>query len=103
MDSRELKLVLLAVVAVLLFPVLGMWIWGTGMMGRWMMGPGMMGYGAGVGLLVLLLLAAGAALLLTGPSRRASPEDAQDILKRRLAAGEISREQYEQLQQAIRA
>ena len=27
----------------------------------------------------------------------------QDILKRRLAAGEISREQYEQLQQAIRA
>ncbi len=102
MDSRELRLVLLVVVAVLLFPVLGMWMWGTGMMGRWMMGPGMMGYGAGFGLPVLLLLAAGVALLLDGP-RRVSPEGAQGILKRRLASGEISREQYEELQQAIRA
>jgi len=103
MDSRELRLVLLVVVAVLLFPVLGMWMWGTGMMGRWMIGPGMMGYSAGFGLVVLLLLAAGVALLLTGPARRASSEDAQGILKRRLASGEISREQYEELKQAIRA
>ncbi len=104
MGSRELTVVVLVVLAaVLLLPVLGMSMWGAGMMGRWMTGTGMMGYGAGFALLVLILLGMGVALLVTGLSRRPAPEDALGILKRRLAAGEISREQYEELKQVLRA
>lgn len=111
------------VLVVLLVPILG-----AGMMGPGMMGPGMMrGYGpsaapgAGggwawglamglgglamlafwgaviVGIVLLVRWVAGSA---AGPAARGG-ESALDILKRRYAAGEITREEYEQMRQVL--
>ncbi len=91
-------LILLAVIfaAIVLLPLLGMSMWGFMMMG-W--APGMMG---GLGLLALLFVIAGIALLVTGLVRRESrAEDSLDTLKRRVAAGEITKEQYEELRELL--
>ena len=37
------------------------------------------------------------------PGQRSSPEDPQAILRRRLAAGEITREQFEQARRALQS
>lgn len=104
MNSRELTTVLLVILGVIvLLPVLGMSLWGFGMMGPGMMGPGMMGRGAGgfAGLTLLLLLA-GIVLIVLGFTRRESRlEEPLEILKRRLARGEITREQYAEMKQAL--
>jgi uncharacterized membrane protein len=60
-----------------------------------MMGPGMMGPG-------LLLLVAGVALVVLGLSRRETQDTALDILRQRLARGEITPEQYEELKKLLR-
>jgi len=78
------------------------------MMGPGMMGPGMMGRGGwggpgGFGLPTLLLLVGGIALIVLAFTRKErSPEEPLDILKSRLARGEITREQYEDLKQVLR-
>lgn len=112
MDSRELTTVLLVILGVIvLLPILGMALWGGGMMGPGMMGPGMMGpgmmgrsgWGGGPGgFLIVLLLIAGIALVVLGFTRREGrAEEPLEILKRRLARGEITREQYDELKQAL--
>lgn len=109
MNSRELTTVLLVILGVIvLLPVLGMSLWGFGMMGPGMMGPGMMGPGmmgrgaGGFAGLTLLLLLAGIVLIVLGFTRRESrPEEPLEILKRRRARGEITREQYEEMKQVL--
>jgi uncharacterized membrane protein len=104
MNSRDLLVVLLVIVgAVLLLPVLGMSFGHFGMMGPWMMGRGFTtGYGGGLGLLVMLLFVGGIALLVLGFTRRdAQSQEPLNVLKLRLARGEITPEQYEELKQAI--
>jgi putative membrane protein len=111
MSGRDVLWVVVAVLGVLLLiPVLGMAFWGWGwMMGPGMMGPGMMtrwgwggGWGGLLGLLVLLLLVAGVALVVLGLSRRETQDTALDILRQRLARGEITPEQYEELRKLLR-
>ncbi len=103
MDSHDLITVLLVIVgAVVLLPVLGMVLWGFGMMGPGMMGPGMMSYGGGAGLLTLVLLIVGIVLIARGLTRKGSTsEEPLEVLKRRLARGEISKEQYEELKHSL--
>ncbi len=117
MSGRDIGIVALVVVAVLiLLPLLG----GIGMMGSWhMSGPGMMGgqwsgdrWGGGwsmpfFGMIFWLLVLAGIVLVVVSLARRgASPEqkpaDAPlDILRRRLASGEITREEYEAVKKEL--
>ncbi|MDR7521852.1 MAG: SHOCT domain-containing protein [Armatimonadota bacterium] len=117
MSGRDLGIVALVVIGVLiLLPLLG----GFGMMGGWgMMGPGMMGpwsggrWGAGWGMPFLgglfgLLILAGIVLAVVALTRRegVGPSAGQaeaplDILKRRLAKGEISRDEYEALKKEL--
>ncbi len=117
MSGRDVLLVAVVVLGLLLlFPVLGMvlggwgWMMGPGMMGPGMMGPGMMGrwgWGAGwgwggvAGLVVVLLLVAGVVLVVLGLTRREGPDSALEILRQRLARGEISPEQYEELRKLL--
>jgi len=109
MTSRDLTVVLLVVLgAVVLLPVLGMSLWGFGMMGPGhMAGRGMMGgwYGGGVGwfgVLALLLLVAGVVLIVRGLAGRPAPdEEPLEILKRRLARGEITPQQFDELKKAL--
>ena len=116
MNSRDLTVVLLVILGVLvLLPVLGMTLggfggmmgpgmMGPGMMGPGMMGPGMMGGGGygGFGLLTLLLLVAGVVLIVLAFTRREGRSDgALEILKQRLARGEITPEQYEELKKVL--
>ncbi len=104
MNSRDLVTVLLVLLGVIvLLPGLGMVLWGFGMMGPGMMGRGMMGYGGGgFGLLILLLLIAGIVLIVRGLTRKEpTSEDPLEVLKRRLARGDISKEQYEELKHAL--
>jgi len=111
MSARDVLWVVVAVLGILLLiPVLGMAFWGWGwMMGPGMMGPGMMGrwgwgggWGGLLGLLVLLLLVAGTALVVLGLARRETQDTALDILRQRLARGEITPEQYEELKKLLR-
>ncbi len=110
MTSRDWTIVLLVILGVfVLLPVLGMSLWGFGgMMGRGMMGPGMMGgwYGGGfrgIGLLTLVLLIVGVVLIARGLVGRAPQADeALAILKQRLARGEITKDQFEELKQALK-
>jgi putative membrane protein len=114
MTSRDWTVVLLVVLgAVVLLPVLGMSFWGGGMMGPGgMMGRGMMGGGGpgagfvgggGFGLLVLLLVIAGVVLIVSGLTRRdAKGDDAVQILRSRLARGEITKEQFDDLKEALK-
>ncbi len=126
MQTRDWTTILLVVLgAVILLPILGMVFggfgggygmmgpgaWGPGAgrgMGRGMMGPGMMGgYGVGggfggFGLLTLVLLIAGVVLITLAITRREPrTDDPLATLKHRLAKGEITREQYEELKQTL--
>lgn len=63
--------------------------------------------GAFVGTAMMLILLAGLALLtiwaINSFSRRGpAPSEAEDILRRRLAAGEISPEEFQRLRQVLR-
>jgi len=95
--AREVLIVLAVIfAAIVVLPLLGMRMWGFMMMGR---APGMMG---GLGLAAWLFVIAGIALLITGLVRRDSrAEDPLDTLKRRVAAGEITKEQYEELRELL--
>ena len=116
MSSRDVGIVALVVVGILvLLPLLG----GMGMMGGgYVMGPGMMGgpWSAGrwgwggmhlLGGLFWLLVLAGIVLLITSAMRHqgaapGAPQEAPlEILKRRLAKGEITREQYDELKKEV--
>lgn len=116
MKGRDITIIVLVVVGVLvLLPLLG----GLGMMGGWgMMGPGMMGpWGAGrwgggwghpfLGGIFWLLIIGGIALVVASLVRQgsgipaASGEAPMDILKRRLAKGEITLEEYETLKREL--
>ena len=113
MSSRDLSIVLLVVLGVVvLLPVLGMSL-GVGGMGG-MMGPGHMGrgmmggwYGGGSGwgwggLLFLVLVIAGVVLITRGLVDKAGRADeALAILRQRLARGEITTEQYEELKRTL--
>ncbi|MDQ7820818.1 MAG: SHOCT domain-containing protein [Armatimonadota bacterium] len=106
MSGRDLALVVLAVLGGLaLLSVVGMGMWGgccgwmgPGMMGRWGWGP----WGGGWGLMGMLLVLAGIVLVVLALTRRESRSDeALEILRRRLASGEITREQYEELRKTL--
>ena len=89
--------------AVVLLPVLMMSTWG----GWGMMGPGMMnrwGYGQGFGFgpLVLRLFIVGIALIVLAFTRKESRgEKPLELVKRRLAKGEITKEQFDELKEAL--
>lgn len=113
--GRHVGIIALVVIgALVLLPLLG----GIGMMGGWgMMGPGMMGGGwsgapwAGggwVGMLFWLLILVGIVLVITSFVRREGPaapggqdEAPLEILKRRLARGEITREEYDAIKKEL--
>src|SRR6059058_4187362 len=121
-DNRSLVIILAVLVLIV---VLGS-SFGGGMMGPRMMGPGLMGrfgppggqvsgnswaWGLAMGLGWLAMLAflgaviVGVVLLIrwltsATASLGGARESALDILKRRYAAGEITREEYEQMRQA---
>ncbi len=108
MSSRDLGIVLLVVLGVLIvLPVLGMSLMGGwGMMGPGMMGPGMMGgwgYGPGFGFGPLVLLLIGGLVLIVLAFTRKEPkgEEPLELLKRRLAKGEITKQQFDELRQAL--
>ena len=74
----------------------------------WMMGPGMMAGFGWLGMLVMALFWVGVVLLVVWglsnlfPARQATGEpDALEILKRRYARGEISREEFLQAREAL--
>lgn len=106
MNSRDLGIVALIILGVLvLVPVLGMSLGGGwGMMGPGMMGGrGMMGYGFGFGPLAFLLLIVGIVLVALAFMRKESKAgDSLEILKTRLAKGEITKEQFEELRQVLK-
>ncbi len=83
-----------------LLPGVGMVLWGFGMMG-----PGMMGRGAwsgGLWIQGLLVLAIGVGLILLGAARsRPTVDESLRLMKQRLARGEITRDQYEELRQVL--
>ncbi len=107
MDSRDLTIVVLVVLAAfLLLPMLAMGaMWG----GFGMMGPGMMdrgpwggGWFGWFGPLIMLLLIAGIVLgILAYTHRESRPEVPLEVLKRRLASGDITKEQYEEVKQVL--
>lgn len=119
MSSRDWTIVVLVILgAVVVLPVLGMSLWGFGgMMSPGMMGPGMMGrgmmggwYGGGFGgfgglsLLVLALIVVGIVFITRGlTARPTQAEEPLTILKARLARGEITKEQFEELRQVIQS
>lgn len=106
MDDTTRKL--LIAVGVLLLVGVGLSTLTGGMMGRHMVGPGMVAdrgwiWGVGMGLGMLLFwgaLIVGIVLLVrltatsAGAQSHATP---LDVLKRRYAAGDITREQYQQM------
>ncbi len=104
MTSRDLGIVLMVVLgAVVLVPVLMMSMWG----GWGMMGPGMMsrwvyGQGFGFGPVVLLLFIAGIGLIVLAFTRKESRgEEPLELLKRRLAKEEITKEQFDVLKEVV--
>lgn len=117
-NSGLLVLLAILILMVLLGPALGGGMMGPGMMGWYGApggGPGAGGWtwGLGMGLGWLAMLAFWGALIVGAvwlvrtlsadhgePPRRAG-ESALDILKRRYAAGEITREEYEQMRQTL--
>ncbi len=117
MSGRDGLWVVVVVLGILvLLPVLGMmvmmfpgWGWmmgpgmmGPGMMGRWGWGGGSWGWAGFLGVVALLLLVAGVALVVYGLTRRGNADGALDVLRRRLASGEITPEQYEELRKLLR-
>lgn len=122
MSGRDIGIIVLVVIGVLvLLPLLGGlgMMGGGGMMGPGTMGPGMMGpwggrwgaWGSGMhplGVLFWVLILVGIVLVISSVVRRDSlgtpigrSEAPLDILKRRLASGEISREEYEALKKEL--
>jgi putative membrane protein len=106
------------VLTLLAWPMLGGGMMGWGMMGRNMMGrypqdgnSWMLGLGMGVGWLVMLAFWAAMITLLLLAFRRMSgnvdntrPESSEtpaEILKRRYAAGDITRDQFEEIQRVL--
>jgi putative membrane protein len=71
------------------------WFWGLGLGLRWLM---MLAFWGGLIAVAVLLFR-----VIVGTSQKpATPsETALDILKRRFAAGEITREQYDEMRQAL--
>ncbi len=116
-NNRGLLVVLAGlVIIVVLMPVLGGGMMGPG--GMWgfggpgaPVGTGGWTWGLGMGLGALAMLAFWGAIIvgvvllvrsLAGPAAGSrGGESAVDILKRRYAAGEITREEYEQMRQAV--
>jgi putative membrane protein len=106
------------VLIVALMPMLGMGMMGPGMMGGYgppggQAGSWSWGWGLAMGLGMLAMLAFWGALIVgvvllvrwlltasSGPGPR-SPETALEVLRRRYAAGEISREEYLQMRQEL--
>ncbi len=107
----------LGVLALILFagPMLGGGFWGPGMMGgryggqpvgldgwMWGLGMGLRGVGMlvfwGVVIALVVLFARRAS---GGSPPAAYPDDAEEILRRRFAAGEITREQYEDMRRVL--
>ena len=87
---------------------------GFGMMGRGIMGPGMMGgspfmFMGGIGMLLFwVLIVVGAVWLFrsfprgtTSTGAAMMPESPLDILKRRYAKGEITKEQFEEMKSTL--
>ena len=106
MSSRDLTVVLLVILgALVLLPALGMLFMGPGMMGPTMgpwMRPGMMSRGMwGGGLWTLIVLAAAVVAGFALLSRRRPDETPLLTLKQRLARGEITKEQYEDLKNIV--
>jgi uncharacterized membrane protein len=102
MNSRDLTTVLLVVLALLVgLPLLGMSMMGPGMMG-WRTAPqGGWGWSGAFGLVVPLLLLGGIILVVLTLRRGVASEDPAALLKLRLARGEITREQFEELRPAV--
>ena len=108
MGARDLTIaVLVVVVAIVLLPMVGMSVWGMGMMGPWPMADGMMGWrpGWGGGLITpaSVLLVVGVALVVLGitSSRDRRDQTPFDVLKYRLARGEITKQQYDGLREVL--
>ncbi len=115
MENRDIAGTIgIIVIVVLLFGFMGGGMMGFGGMGPWMMG-GYFGQGYGLGgsilsLLFWVLILGGGALLVVWFGRQSSPssssrtgseETALEILKRRFALGEITREQFEQMRRDL--
>lgn len=102
MSTREITTILVVILGVILVvPLLSMSIWGFGMMGPGMMGRGMMPGGFGVFSVLLVVLAG--VLLAVALTRRSASPDPLEVLKQRLARGEVTKEQYEELKQLIQS
>lgn len=117
MDSATRKIVV--ALGILLIITLALSSTMGGMMGPGMMGPGFTGrwggwmWGAGMWLGGLVMLVFWGALIvgaflvvrllggLSGSEGRTAPASPLDILKRRYAAGELTREQYEQMRRDL--
>jgi putative membrane protein len=114
-DNRGLVVALVVLVAVLVaVPALGGSLMGPGMMGGFAGAPGGGGaWGLAMGLGWLAMLAFWGALIVgvvllvrwlggsTGAGTRSGGESALDILRRRYAAGEITKEQYQEMRQTL--
>lgn len=105
MNSRDLTTVLLVVAGLfVVLPLLGMLMMGAGMMGpgmmAWRTAPGGWGWW-GFGLIVPLLFLGGIVLVVLTLRRGVGPEDPAALLKLRLARGEITPEQFEELKKAL--
>jgi putative membrane protein len=112
-----LLLILLVIGVLLVFPMLGMFVWGPmmgrGMMGGWGVSGGYgWGYPSGIGwgfmfvgmlipLVFIGLLIIGAYLLLKPRVESAGSEGALRILDERYAKGEITREQYSEMKKNL--
>lgn len=118
MTWRDLAVIVLVIFGALILLPAGITLFGGwGMMGPGMMGPGMMnpsvtgpgmmgrwGFGSGslFNLLALAVLVAGATVIvLAFLKRQPEADDPGFLLKRRLASGEITKAQFDELKQAL--
>ncbi len=103
---------ILLVIMIVVSPLAGLAVGGG--YGWGMMGPGMMGgwgfpFMGGLGMLLFWLLVIGGVVWLVQSARGSSPSGAGtpaadsplDILKRRYARGEITKEQFEEMRQTL--
>jgi uncharacterized membrane protein len=106
MGSRHLMIVVLVTIGVIvLLPILGMLMWRAGMMGPWTMGDGMVGWRpgwlGGLSALTPLLLIAVVLIILALTRKEPKDQTPLELLKYRLAKGEISKQQYEELKEVL--
>ncbi len=75
-----------------------MWYWGSGGgWGMWIVGIVMMVlFWGGVAALIIFLVRS-----LGGPTMQGHPDSAMETLRRRLATGEITQEEYERIRQVL--